>query len=170
VQRVNEEQKRVMAAKIRQHLGPSLQGRCIALWGLAFKPNTDDIREAPSLALVRELVADGATVRAYDPVAAENARRAVDHPGLVIVPSARAACEGADVLAVVTEWREFKSPDFRGLAGQLKSSAIFDGRNLYDPEYVESCGLAYYGIGRGGRHARPGREDTDTPAVTTGYW
>ncbi|MPS26287.1 UDP-glucose/GDP-mannose dehydrogenase family protein [Pigmentiphaga sp.] len=170
VQRVNEEQKRVMAAKIRQHLGPSLQGRCIALWGLAFKPNTDDIREAPSIALVRELVADGATVRAYDPAAADNARRAIDHPGLVIVPSAQAACEGADVLAVVTEWREFKSPDFRGLAGQLKSRAIFDGRNLYDPEYVESCGLSYYGIGRGSRPARASQEGVDTPAVTTGYW
>jgi len=170
VQRVNDEQKRVLAAKIRRHLGAALQGRCIALWGLAFKPNTDDIREAPGIALVRELVAEGATVRAYDPAAAENARRAIDHPGLVIAATAQAACEGADVLAVVTEWREFKSPDFRGLAGQLKCRAIFDGRNLYDPQYVESCGLSYYGIGRGGRPAPSAPEDEQAPAVTTGYW
>ncbi|MDX3905049.1 MAG: UDP-glucose/GDP-mannose dehydrogenase family protein [Pigmentiphaga sp.] len=170
VQRVNEEQKRVLATKIRQHLGTSLKGRCIALWGLAFKPNTDDIREAPSIALVRELLADGATVRAYDPAAAENARRAIDHPGLTIVPTAWDACEGADVLAVVTEWREFKSPDFHGLAALLKCRAIFDGRNLYDPDYVESCGLAYYGIGRGGRRVRSGSAETDAYAVMTGYW
>ncbi|OVZ57432.1 UDP-glucose 6-dehydrogenase [Pigmentiphaga sp. NML080357] len=170
VQRVNEEQKRVLAAKIRQHLGTSLQGRCIALWGLAFKPNTDDIREAPSIALVRDLLGDGATVRAYDPAAAENTRRAIDHPGLTIVPSAWSACEGADVLAVVTEWREFKSPDFRGLAELLKCRAIFDGRNLYDPQYVEACGLAYYGIGRGSRPALNAAEEADMPAVTTGYW
>ena len=148
VQAVNDQQKRVLFDKVAQHLGARLAGSTIAVWGLAFKPNTDDVREAPSLALIRELLAAGATVRAYDPVASDNARREIADPGLEIVSRANLACEGADVLVVITEWREFKSPDFRWLAKTLKQPAVFDGRNLYEPDYVEECGLRYYGIGR----------------------
>jgi UDPglucose 6-dehydrogenase len=151
VQQVNEAQKNVLFDKIRGHLRDQLEGRTVAVWGLSFKPNTDDVREAPSLALVGKLLQAGALVRAYDPVAADNFRQIVRHPSLEICADAWSACDGADVLAVVTEWREFKSPDFRGLANTLKQRAIFDGRNLYDPEYVEECGLTYYGIGRGKR-------------------
>ncbi|GAA4341139.1 UDP-glucose/GDP-mannose dehydrogenase family protein [Pigmentiphaga soli] len=151
VQAINDAQKRLLSAKIREHLHGRLEGATVALWGLAFKPNTDDIREAPSLVLIDELLRAGATIRAYDPVAAERVRQAVPDARLQLCRNARAACEGADVLAVVTEWREFKSPDFRWLAQTLAQRAVFDGRNLYDPQYVEDCGLRYYGIGRGRR-------------------
>ncbi len=148
VQAVNTRQKRVLFDKVSGFLRDRLAGSTIALWGLAFKPNTDDVREAPALELVRALLAAGAKVRAYDPVAAENARKEIDSPDLEIVERAHDACVGADVLVVITEWREFKSPDFRWLASTLRQPAVFDGRNLYDPEFVESCGLRYFGIGR----------------------
>jgi UDPglucose 6-dehydrogenase len=148
---VNARQRRILFEKMKQFFGGSLAGRRIALWGLAFKANTDDMREAPSLALIEALTGAGATVVAYDPVALDNARSLCAGNGSVsFATSARAAVEGADALAVVTEWLEFRSPDFDWLAGVLTSRAVFDGRNLYDPAQVRAAGLKYFGIGRGG--------------------
>jgi UDPglucose 6-dehydrogenase len=146
---VNRRQRRILVDKIAAFFNGALAGRTIALWGLAFKANTDDVREAPSLTLIDGLLAAGARVQAYDPVALDNARRQVkDRPGLAFATSARAACAGADVLTVVTEWLEFRSPDFEWLARTLRARAVFDGRNLYDPAVVRAAGLTYFGIGR----------------------
>jgi len=148
VERVNAEQKHVLARKILKRFG-KLSGRRIALWGLAFKPNTDDMREAPSRVLVEELVANGATVSAYDPVAMPAAKSAFsDLKGIAYAESPLAALEGADALAVVTEWKEFRSPDFQEIRSRLKTPAVFDGRNLYDPEDLKRAGLEYYPVGR----------------------
>jgi UDPglucose 6-dehydrogenase len=146
---VNRRQRRVLADKIRRHFDGKLEGRTVALWGLAFKANTDDMREAASLSVIEELTAHGARVLAYDPVAMNNARTSLDgNPRVTLVGSAREAADGADALAVVTEWLEFRSPDFRWLAATLRSRTLFDGRNLYDPATVRAAGLTYYGIGR----------------------
>ena len=147
---VNERQRGILVEKMRAFFGGDLKGRTIALWGLAFKPNTDDMREAPSLVLIDALSRAGASVRAYDPVAVENARIALrGNDRVTFVDSARAACTGADALAVMTEWLEFRSPDFEWLAATLRARAVFDGRNLYEPAYVRACGLEYFGVGRG---------------------
>jgi UDPglucose 6-dehydrogenase len=149
VDQVNEAQKRVLGDKIRARFGINLSGRRFAVWGLAFKPNTDDMREAPSRALIDELVGAGAAVRAYDPAARDEAKRIYADEGRVeIVNSPLAALEGADALAIVTEWQEFRSPDFAAIKARLKTPAIFDGRNLYDPATVSAHGLEYYPIGR----------------------
>ena len=149
VERANEAQKRVLAEKIRARFGGDLAGRRFALWGLAFKPNTDDMREAPSRALIADLLASGATVRAYDPVARAEARRIFQGERRVeIVDSALECLSGCDALAVVTEWQEFRSPDFAELVRRLKTPAIFDGRNLYDPVAVRAQGIEYFPIGR----------------------
>jgi UDPglucose 6-dehydrogenase len=149
VEEVNEAQKHVLADKIRTRFDDNLRGKCIAVWGLAFKANTDDMREAPSLALIDDLVAAGATVRAYDPAAADEARRIfADSRSVTVVPQANDALEGADALAIVTEWQEFRSPDFAAMKKALKTPAIFDGRNLYDPAALRLQGLEYYPIGR----------------------
>ena len=149
VEAVNETQKHVLAGKIKRRFGERLNGRCLAVWGLAFKANTDDMREASSRTLIADLVGAGARVRAYDPVAGAEARRLFrDSPGVEIVDSGFAALEGADALAVVTEWQEFRSPDFAALKAQLKTPAIFDGRNLYDPAVLKALGIEYYPIGR----------------------
>jgi UDPglucose 6-dehydrogenase len=147
---VNDSQKHVLGDKIRARFGANLSGRRFALWGLAFKPNTDDMREAPSRTVIGDLIGAGATmVRAYDPVAASEARRIFANENRVrIVDSALDALEGADALAIVTEWQEFRSPDFPAIKSKLKTPAIFDGRNLYDPEVVRSHGIEYYPIGR----------------------
>jgi len=148
--RVNERQRRILFERIREFFGGSVEGKVVALWGLAFKANTDDMREASSISIIEALTAAGATVRAYDPVAIDNARRVfADNARVKFADSARAACAGADVLAVITEWLEFRSPDFEWLAANLKSRALFDGRNLYEPEQVRAAGLSYVGIGRG---------------------
>jgi UDPglucose 6-dehydrogenase len=150
VTEVNRRQRRILADKISAFFNGALAGRTIALWGLAFKANTDDMREAPSLTLIDALTAAGARVQAYDPVAVEPARRRLaGNPRVSFAPDARAACAGADALAVVTEWLEFRSPDFEWLAATLRARAIFDGRNLYHPASVRAAGLAYHGIGRG---------------------
>jgi UDPglucose 6-dehydrogenase len=150
VEAVNKRQKQLLFRKISAFFNGDLKGRTIALWGLAFKPNTDDMREAPSRELMEALWAAGARVRAYDPVAMVEAKRIYgDRPDLTLARSAEAALEGADVLAVVTEWQEFRSPDFDLVRDALKHKVIFDGRNLYDPALVRSFGLAYHGIGRG---------------------
>ncbi len=151
VEDVNDRQKHVLFAKIERFFGGDVRGRTIALWGLAFKPNTDDMREASSSVLIGQALAAGARVRAYDPKAREEARRIHGkQPGLAFCDDAYATLEGADVLAVVTEWQEFRSPDFDVLRARLARRAIFDGRNIYDPATVERAGLQYFGIGRGG--------------------
>ncbi|MEG0821743.1 MAG: UDP-glucose/GDP-mannose dehydrogenase family protein [Burkholderiaceae bacterium] len=147
---VNRRQRRVLADKIIAFFGGAVAGKTIALWGLAFKANTDDMREASSLAVIDALTAAGATVVAYDPVAMDNARRLLaDNPRVSFAADAREAVAGADALAVITEWREFRSPDFAWLATELKARAVFDGRNLYAPADVRAAGLVYHGIGRG---------------------
>jgi UDPglucose 6-dehydrogenase len=149
VEAVNEAQKRVLAEKVKARLGKDLRGKTLALWGLAFKANTDDMREAPSRAVIADLVAAGAAVRGYDPAAGEQARKLFSgERAVAVVDSAMAALEGADALVVVTEWQEFRSPDFARIRGMLKTPAIFDGRNLYDPAALKSLGLEYYPIGR----------------------
>jgi UDPglucose 6-dehydrogenase len=142
VEQANEAQKHVLGAKIRKRLG-DLKGKCIAVWGLAFKANTDDLREASSLALIGDLVAAGARVRAYDPAAKPAPAKNVE-----LVATAMAALEGADALAIVTEWQEFRSPDFAAIKAKLKTPCLFDGRNLYDPAVVKAAGLEYFPIGR----------------------
>jgi len=149
VERANDAQKRVLGDKIRARFGATLAGRRIALWGLAFKPNTDDMREAPSRTLIEDLLASGAFVRAYDPVARAEARRIYrDEPRVEIVDTALDCVAGCDALAIVTEWQEFRSPDFAELARRLKANAIFDGRNLYEPATLRAHGIEYFPIGR----------------------
>jgi UDPglucose 6-dehydrogenase len=148
VETVNAEQKRVLARKIKKRFG-KLAGKRIAVWGLAFKPNTDDMREAPSRVLIEELLADGATVCAYDPVAMTAAKAELaDLKGVSYAESPIAALDGADALAVVTEWKEFRSPDFDEIKKRLKTPVIFDGRNLYEPADLKRAGLEYYPVGR----------------------
>jgi len=150
VESVNDRQKEVLVEKMRRHFGARLEGRTIALWGLAFKPNTDDMREAPSRTIIDRLFQAGARVRAYDPVAAAEARRIYgERADFVVARNAYEAAESADALAIVTEWQEFRSPDFERLKQLLKAPLIFDGRNLYDPAMVGRFGLTYHAIGRG---------------------
>ncbi|MDP2821821.1 MAG: UDP-glucose/GDP-mannose dehydrogenase family protein [Sulfuritalea sp.] len=149
VEAANHVQKSVLAQKITARLGKDLGGKTFALWGLAFKPNTDDMREAPSLVLIAELLARGASIHAYDPVAAHEARRMLgENPRIRYASSPMEALDGADVLAIVTEWKEFRSPDFDVIKAKLKTPVIFDGRNLYDPATPRKAGLEYFAIGR----------------------
>jgi UDPglucose 6-dehydrogenase len=148
VEEVNEGQKRLLARKIRARFGDDLTGFRFAVWGLAFKANTDDLREASSLVLIEELVSRGARVRAYDPAAGTEAKKLFRDGKVEIVDTALQALEGADALALVTEWQEFRSPDFAMLKAKLKTPAIFDGRNLYDPAVVKGHGIEYFGVGR----------------------
>ncbi len=150
VENVNNRQKGVLFQKIKSHFGGDLKGRAVALWGLSFKPNTDDMREAPSRSLIEALWAAGCGVRAYDPVAMEQTRKIYgDRADLTLCETAEQALEGADALVIATEWREFRSPNFDSMKKNLKAPVIFDGRNLYDPRYLRSIGFTYYGIGRG---------------------
>jgi UDPglucose 6-dehydrogenase len=152
VEAVNERQKRVLVDKITVEFGADLSGRTFALWGLAFKPNTDDMREAPSREIVQGLVERGARVRAYDPVAMEEAARVMgDVAGLALVDSAAAALQGADALVIATEWKEFRNPDFDAIKAALKQPLVFDGRNLYDPKLMAMLGIGYRAIGRAAR-------------------
>ncbi|MEZ4532966.1 MAG: UDP-glucose/GDP-mannose dehydrogenase family protein [Thermomicrobiales bacterium] len=159
VNRVNDRQKDMLFEKIYAHFGGDLRGKTIALWGLAFKPNTDDMREAPSINLMTALWDAGAKVRAYDPVAMKEAAHlfesAVNEGDLILADDAESALSGADALAVCTEWRAFKMPDFDLLRSELRTPVIFDGRNMLDPIRVEREGLIYYGIGIGvNQHTR----------------
>ena len=150
VEAVNRQQKGKLFELISRHFDGRLAGKTIALWGLAFKPNTDDMREASSRRLMELLWEAGGKVRAFDPEAREETRRLYgDRDDLVLCERAGDALQGADVLAVVTEWKAFRSPDFAAIRTALAEPAIFDGRNLYNPVVVEEAGLAYYGIGRG---------------------
>ena len=149
VDAVNDRQKRLLAQKAKTHFGQGgLRGRKFGVWGLAFKPKTDDLRQAPALALIEELLADGGTVTAHDPVANENARR---HFGdrVQFVQNPYAAAEGADALFLVTEWNEFRQPDFARIKASMKEPVLFDGRNIWNPKKLRELGFTYYGVGRG---------------------
>ena len=149
VEAVNERQKKVLLDKIVKRFGEDLSEMRFAVWGLAFKPNTDDMREAASRVLIEGLIACGASVKAYDPVAMDEARRLYQNERrLHYATSPMDALQGADALAIVTEWKEFRSPDFDAIKATLKSPVIFDGRNLYEPATVRRHGLEYYAIGR----------------------
>jgi UDPglucose 6-dehydrogenase len=149
VEAANERQKHVLVDKITARFGQDLRGRTLALWGLAFKPNTDDMREAPSRVIVAELARRGAAIRAYDPVAMEEAARVLEGvPGLSFVSSQSDALQGADALVIATEWKEFRNPDFDAIKATLKHPLIFDGRNIYDPALMKLHGIDYQGIGR----------------------
>ena len=149
VKTVNDLQKEVLLDKIAAAFPNALSGKNIALWGLAFKPNTDDMREAPSRVLIEGLWARGAIVTAYDPVAMDEARRIFgDDPRLKLVDKPMAAVEGADALAIVTEWKVFRAPDFGAIKSKLKRPIIFDGRNMYEPNDVRAEGIEYFAIGR----------------------
>jgi len=150
VEQTNNRQKQLLFKKISAFFEGKLEGKVIALWGLAFKPNTDDMRAAPSRDLMEALWAAGASVRAYDPVAMPETHRIYgDRSDLALCESLEEALAGADALAICTEWQEFRSPDFDIMRKILKSKVIFDGRNLYDPAFVGHYGLRYFAIGRG---------------------
>lgn len=149
VEAVNNDQKSSIVGKIREHFNGNLKGRTIALWGLAFKPNTDDMREAPSRRVMEELWDAGAAVRVYDPVAVEEAKRIYgQRDALFYASSPDEAVSGADALAILTEWLMFRSPDFEMIKRELNAPVIFDGRNIYNPDFMEQSGFTYYSIGR----------------------
>jgi len=149
VENVNDRQKKVIFNKINQYYQGDLSGKTFALWGLSFKPNTDDMREAPSRVLLEALINAGATVQAYDPEAIQEAKRIYpDLQGLTLCETTCDALDGADALCIVTEWKKFWSPDFEEMKKHLKQPLIFDGRNLYDPEQTKSLGYEYVSIGR----------------------
>jgi UDPglucose 6-dehydrogenase len=163
VDHVNERQKQVLFEKIRAHFDGNLKGRQIGVWGLAFKPNTDDMREAPSRPLLEALWSAGALVRAYDPVAGDETRRIYgQREDLVICNRADEVLDAIDALVLVTEWREFRSPDFEMIAKSMSKPVVFDGRNVYDPELMIRHGIRYYGIGRGNS-----RELHEVPMLAT---
>lgn len=153
VESANEQQKHVLVDKIVDKFGNDLNGRCFALWGLAFKPNTDDMREAPSRVIAEALIQRGAQISAYDPVAMEEAQRVFEMNREVaqkiqFSKSPYAALQDADALVIVTEWKEFRSPDFTAIKNSLKQAVIFDGRNIFSPESPRAAGFEYYSIGR----------------------
>jgi UDPglucose 6-dehydrogenase len=146
VEAVNDQQKSRLFTKMASHF-TSLSGRTIALWGLAFKPRTDDMRDAPAIVMIEQLLAAGALVRAYDPAAAETARR-LFNSRIVLSDKSYDALNGADALAIVTEWNEFREPDFEKMRRLMRSPVVFDGRNIYSPEHMRSLGFTYFSIGR----------------------
>ena len=147
VDRVNTKQKAVLPTKVKAHFGGDLKGKCIAVWGLAFKPRTDDIREAPALTLIDQLLAEGVSLRVHDPEALDNVRQ-IYRDKLTYCDRPYGALEGADGLVIVTEWQEFRRPDFDVMKKLMRGHVIFDGRNIYEPKAVEGQGFAYYGMGR----------------------
>jgi UDPglucose 6-dehydrogenase len=157
VESVNQQQKTILVDKIVGHYGNDLRGKVFAMWGLAFKPNTDDMREAPSRVIIHELVKRGATIQVYDPVAMKEAQHCLeidfqDNPNqlsqVIFKNGMQAAANGADALVIVTEWKSFRLPDFNDLKKHLKAQVIFDGRNIYDPSEMILLGFKYYGVGR----------------------
>lgn len=161
VHAVNETQKRMLGRKIRHHFGADLSGRRFAVWGIAFKPRTDDIREAPALAVIEDLLSAGAEVAVFDPEAMDNARRVLGDR-VTYAGSALDAIEGADALVLVTEWNEFRFPDFDRIKKALKEPVIFDGRNVYDPRTMGELGFTYHSVGRPGWSAST---HTPRPAI-----
>jgi UDPglucose 6-dehydrogenase len=149
VEAVNHDQKGSIVRKIREHFDGGLKDCVFAIWGLAFKPNTDDMREAPSRRVIGELLEAGARVRVFDPVAMQEARRIWgEQEGIHFAQSADDAVKGSDALVVLTEWLQFRSPDFDMIRRDLKSPVIFDGRNIYSPDFMQQLGFVYYSIGR----------------------
>jgi UDPglucose 6-dehydrogenase len=157
VEAVNEAQKRILVAKIVTRFGARLEGRTFAIWGLAFKPNTDDMREAPSRVVVAELLARGASLRLFDPVALAEARRCFDADlgeqpqalaRLTYCDSQNQALQGADALVILTEWKSFRSPDLGAIRAALKEPVVFDGRNLFEPAAMQAASLEYFAVGR----------------------
>ena len=156
VEDANDRQKRVLVDRVVARFGEDLTGRCFAVWGLAFKPNTDDMREAPSRVVIEQLLRRGAEVQAYDPVAMPEARRVMAGlTGLRFVDHQTDALQGADALLVITEWKEFRNPDFDLIKATLKQPLILDGRNLYEPALMQALGIDYVGIGRGAKPPLP---------------
>ena len=150
VEAANDKQKHVLVDKVVKRFGEALSGRQFAIWGLSFKPNTDDMRDAPSRVVIAELARRGATLKAYDPVAMPEAKRVLEGTkGLTFVDNQTQALEGADALVIITEWKEFKSPDFDSIKSLLKQPVVIDGRNLYEPAFMRSLGIEYASIGRG---------------------
>jgi UDPglucose 6-dehydrogenase len=147
VDAVNEAQKDVLVTKIRGYFGAALRGKTLAVWGLAFKPRTDDIREAPALVLIDAMLAEGVHLRVHDPEALANVR-ALYGEKLTYCDRPYGCLEQADALAIVTEWNEFRNPDFEVISRLLRQPVIFDGRNLYDPARMAALGFTYHGIGR----------------------
>jgi UDPglucose 6-dehydrogenase len=149
-QQINEAQKKVLLPRIESHFGSDLTGKTFAIWGIAFKPNTDDIREAPALAIIEELIARGARVQAYDPEAMPQARKVLSHleEKITWAENLYGACEAADALLLITEWGAFREPDFARLKSLLKQAVIFDGRNIYELNSMREHGFDYYSIGR----------------------
>ena len=143
----NHRQKKHLAQKVKAHFGSNLKGKTFAIWGLAFKPNTDDMREAPAISIIEELLSAGAEVRAFDPVAEETAKKAIQG-SIMYCPDAYEAVQGADALLLVTEWNEFRHPDFDRVKLAMKAPVLFDGRNLYNPKQMREMGFTYFGIGR----------------------
>lgn len=149
VDNVNKRQKSVLSQKVKHHFGQDLTGKTFALWGLAFKPQTDDMREAPSLVVIEEITAAGGKIKAFDPVAMAETRSIIgENPNVELSDNKESAIVNADALIICTEWKNFKAPDFDVLKSHLLSPVIFDGRNLYDPNLMQSRGFTYYGIGR----------------------
>jgi UDPglucose 6-dehydrogenase len=150
VDAVNDRQKRLLAQKAKAHFGGNggLRGKKFGVWGLAFKPKTDDLRQAPAIALIDELLAEGGTVTAHDPVAMENARRVLGDR-VHFVQNPYSAADGADALFLVTEWNEFRQPDFARIKGAMRQPVVFDGRNIWNPKKLRELGFTYYGVGRG---------------------
>ncbi|MEX2116259.1 MAG: UDP binding domain-containing protein, partial [Bacteroidota bacterium] len=148
VDQVNEEQKMVTVKKLRRYFKEKLKGATVAVWGLAFKPNTDDLRDAPALTIIDGLLAEGVKVRAHDPVAMEGAKALLGKK-IEYFENNYEALKGADALIIVTEWNEFRRPDFDRMKSLMKRPVIFDGRNIYDPKVMNEKGFEYYGIGRG---------------------
>ena len=164
VEQVNDKQKHVLAQKVVEKYGQDLSGLTFAVWGLAFKPNTDDMREAPSRVLLQELAGRGASLNVYDPVSMDEAKRVIDmdfegrpaeRARVRFCGGSNETVDGADALIIVTEWKAFRSPDFEALKRALKAPVIFDGRNLYEPEVMREGGIEYHGIGRNAAGARP---------------
>ncbi|MBX9793663.1 MAG: nucleotide sugar dehydrogenase, partial [Burkholderiaceae bacterium] len=149
VEAANDKQKHVLVDKVVKRFGEDLSGRQFAVWGLAFKPNTDDMRDAPSRIVIAELVKRGAQIKAYDPVAMPEGKRVLEGvKGLSFVDNQTQALEGSDALVIITEWKEFKSPDFDAIKSMLKQPVVIDGRNLYEPAFMRTLGIEYASIGR----------------------
>jgi UDPglucose 6-dehydrogenase len=148
VEAVNKRQKMVVVNKIKRHFDNDLKRKTIALWGLSFKPNTDDVREAPALTIIDALLKEGAAIRAFDPEAMEETKKKIGKT-IKYCESNYDALKGANALVVTTEWNEFRRPDFDRVKALLKEPVIFDGRNIYDPAIMAARGFTYYGIGRG---------------------
>lgn len=149
VEAVNQDQKHLLVQKLISHFGQNLKGKTFAVWGLAFKPQTDDMREAPAIVIIRALIAAGAKIRAFDPVAMNEAKRILGNlEGFILCSDEYEALKGADAMLLITEWRQFRYPDFKRIKAELKEAVIFDGRNQYDPKALRELGFTYYGIGR----------------------